>query len=108
MLSPDAEGTSELTTPTSYRTADDGVQTLDVTTRIPHAFLLRSPFTSDRAVRETLAVLTQNDTGVSCWLCRDEHAIYRRLYLTLEQQLFMAYRNLERTAKLQTHEQDGC
>lgn len=50
---------------------------------------------SGRQVREAPAMLTQIDTGTSCWLRRDGRAKYRCPYLTFEQQLLAAYQNFE-------------
>lgn len=57
---------------------------------------------ADRQVRQRLAVLTQNYAGSSCWLCQNEHTMYRRPYLTSEQQSFAAYQNFEHCTAAET------
>lgn len=95
LLIPDADRTTEVLPPASYRTAGYRVETLDIMRKIQHVF--HSPISpiSDRQVPMALAMLTRNDTGTSCWLCLDGHTVYRCAYFTLEQVLFTAHRNLE-------------
>lgn len=45
-----------------------------------------------RQVREALAKLARKVTSISCWLCRDGHAMYSCPYLTLDQYFFKTYR----------------
>lgn len=98
-LLPEADRTTEILTPASYCIADDRVETLYITTKKKHLLPLRILLMSGQQVRETLAMLTQNDTCIPCWLCRDGDTMYRCPYLTFKQEFFTAYRNFKyRTA----------
>lgn len=65
LLLPDAARSSEVSTPGSYRTADDGVETLDTTKKIQQVFTSSISSMSDRQLREAFAMLIQHDTGIS-------------------------------------------
>lgn len=95
LLTPDTARTTDVSTLASYRTADDGVNTLDSMAMIEQMFPLHISQMSYRQGREALARLTQGDAGVSCWLCGDGQAMYRFPYLTYDQQFFTAYQNFE-------------
>lgn len=95
LLMPDAERTLKISTPEGSQTTDDGVDTLDITAKMHHVISSRITPMSDWQVRETPAMLTQNDTVILCWLCRDEHAMYRCPYFTIKQQLVTAYRKFK-------------
>lgn len=79
-----ANAIRKVSTLASCRTADDEIETLNSTKNIQHVFPSRIFSKFDRQVREALPLLAQSDIGSSCWLCRDEHAIYRCLCLTFE------------------------
>lgn len=48
LLLPDADRITEVSTPASYPTADDGVETLGITTKVPHVFVSRISTMSSR------------------------------------------------------------
>lgn len=93
LLMPDSVPYDDVSNPSSYRTAVDEVENLDITEKIQRVFSTCSRSISNRRVQKDLTMLTHDDSGVSCWLCKDAHVMFRCPYLNYEQQLFTAYRN---------------
>lgn len=99
LLIPGTKRNWNVSSPASYRTTNDGFDTLGISSKIQHVLPSRKPPMINGQAGEALAMLTQGDAGISCWLSRIGHAMYRCLYLTFGQQSFTAYRAFEhRTA----------
>lgn len=75
MLMPPTERATDVSTPASYGTAGDGVDTLDIMAKIQQVFSSLIPPLFNLQVREALAVLTRDDPGVSIWLSLNVHAM---------------------------------
>lgn len=66
LLMPSTErGADDSTTP-RYRTANGGLETPDITEKIQRLLPLRIPPLAEPRVREACAMLTQDDSGISC------------------------------------------
>lgn len=91
----------DVSTPASYRTADSEVDTLDITAKVQQLVPSHVSPMPDKQVCKGFAILTQGEDDISCWLCREGHAMYRCPYLTYEQQTLTAYR-VSNTAQRRT------
>lgn len=63
---PKTKRTTDVSTPASYQTADDEVDTLNITEMIQQVSPSRIPSMSDRQKGKALTMLTQRDAVISC------------------------------------------
>lgn len=75
-------------------TADNSIETLDITGNIARVFPTRIFSLSEKQVDEALTMMQTDDSALSCWVRREARALYLYPYLTVEKQIFRAHRNL--------------